>query len=101
MFVAVWKFIVLPRNSEEFERHYGPGGTWSQLFRKAPGYIRTELYKGEPGEYLTLDFWETPETYLEFKAARGAEYAELDAELEKLTEREEAIVSATHIQCAR
>jgi heme-degrading monooxygenase HmoA len=94
MFVTVWKFVVRPENAEEFERHYGPEGTWAQLFSKAPGYIRTELYTGAPGEYLTLDFWETPATYLEFKAARGAEYAELDSRLESLTEREEAIVSA-------
>ena len=101
MFVAVWKFIVRPENVAAFEEHYGPHGSWAQLFRKAPGYIRTELYRGAPGEYLTLDFWENAETYLEFKTSRGAEYAELDSLLEKLTEREEAIVSATHIQCAR
>jgi heme-degrading monooxygenase HmoA len=94
MFVAVWKFVVRPENAAEFERHYGPHGSWATLFRKASGYIRTELYKGAPGEFLTLDFWETAETWLEFKAARGAEYAELDAQLETLTEREEAIVSA-------
>lgn len=94
MFVTVWKFVVRSENAAEFERHYGSDGSWVALFRKAPGYIRTELYKGEPGEYLTLDFWENAQTYLEFKAARGAEYAELDSQLETLTEREEAIVSA-------
>ena len=94
MFVTVWKFIVKPENAAEFERHYGPDGSWGQLFRRAPGYIRTELYRGEGGEYLTLDYWETPETYLEFKQAMGDEYAALDARLESLTEREEPIVSA-------
>ena len=90
----MWKFVVRPENAAAFEEHYGANGTWAALFRKAPGYIRTELYRGDPGEYLTLDFWENAETFLEFKAARGAEYAELDARLESLTEREEAIVSA-------
>lgn len=94
MFVAVWKFIVNPEKAAEFERHYGPDGSWSELFRKAPGYIRTELYRGDSGEYLTVDYWETPETFLEFKKAMGEEYAVLDARLEGLAEREEPIVSA-------
>jgi heme-degrading monooxygenase HmoA len=94
VFVTVWKFIVRPEKAAEFEQHYGSGGSWAQLFRKAPGYVRTELYRGEPGEYLTVDYWETPETYLEFKQAMGEEYAALDAQLEELTEREEAVVSA-------
>jgi heme-degrading monooxygenase HmoA len=94
VFVTVWKFIVRPENAAEFETHYGSDGSWAQLFRKAPGYVRTELYRGEPGQYLTVDYWETPETYLEFKAAMGEEYAALDAQLEALTEREEPIVSA-------
>ena len=94
MYVAVWKFIVKSENAAEFERHYGPDGSWAELFRKAPGYIRTELYRGDEGEYLTVDYWENAETFLEFRAARGDEYAELDARMEKLTEREEAIVSA-------
>lgn len=95
MFVTVWKFIVRPAKSAEFEQHYGSDGSWAQLFRKAPGYIRTELYRGESAnEYLTVDYWETPETYLEFRKAMGEEYAALDAQLEELTEREEAVVSA-------
>ena len=94
MFVTVWKFIVKPEKAAEFERHYGPNGSWAELFRKAPGYIRTELYRGDAGEYVTIDYWETPETFLEFKAAMGEEYAALDDELSALTEREEPIVSA-------
>ena len=94
MFVTVWKFVVNPEKAAAFEQHYGPEGTWARLFRKAPGYVRTELYRGDGGEYLTVDYWESAETYLEFKRAMGEEYAALDAELEALTEREEAIVSA-------
>jgi heme-degrading monooxygenase HmoA len=94
MFVTVWKFIVKAGNADAFERHYGPDGSWAQLFRKAPGYVRTELYRGGEGEYITVDYWETAQTWIEFKKAMGEEYAALDAELESLTEREEAIVSA-------
>ena len=94
MYVTVWKFIVKPGKEADFERHYGPDGSWVALFRNAPGYVRTELYRGEGTEYLTVDYWETVETYLEFKAARGEEYARLDEELSALTEREESVVSA-------
>jgi heme-degrading monooxygenase HmoA len=94
VFVTVWKFVVRPEKAAEFEKHYGSDGSWAQLFRKAPGYVRTELYRGEPGQYLTVDYWETAETYMEFRQAVGEEYAALDAQLEELTEREEAVVSA-------
>ena len=101
MYVAVWKFIVFPEHADDFEHHYGPNGTWVQLFRKAPGYVRTELFRGDAGEYLTLDYWENADAFRAFRETHAEEYARLDEELAKLTEREEAIVSATHIQCAR
>jgi heme-degrading monooxygenase HmoA len=94
VYVTVWKFIVRPEHAAEFEHHYGPDGSWAALFRTAPGFIRTELFRGRAGEYLTVDYWESPETYIEFRAARGEEYAALDTKLEALTEREEPIVSA-------
>jgi heme-degrading monooxygenase HmoA len=94
MYVAVWKFIAKPGREADFERHYGPDGSWAALFRNAPGYVRTELYRGDDNSYLTVDYWETVETWLEFRAARGREYAALDDELAALTEREEAVVSA-------
>lgn len=101
MYVAVWKFIVRPGRAADFERHYGAGGTWTQLFRKAPGYVRSELYRGDGGEYLTLDYWENADAFRAFRETHADEYARLDRELEELTEREEAIVSATRIQSDR
>ena len=93
MFVTVWKFVVRPERVDEFERHYGPDGTWAALFRKAPGYVRTELFRGDHHEYITIDYWENADAYRDFRERCVAEYDALDAEMQGLTEREEAIAS--------
>ena len=84
MYVAIWKFIVAPENAENFEHHYGPAGTWVQLFRRAPGYVRTELFRGDAGEYLTLDYWENAEAFRAFREAHAEEYARLEEHNEKM-----------------
>lgn len=93
MFVTVWKFVVKPERAPEFERHYGPDGTWAKLFRNAPGYVRTELFRGDEHEYITIDYWENADLYRDFRESHAAEYERLDAQMEALTEREEAIVT--------
>ena len=42
-FVTLWEFRVAPGRQAEFERNYGPGGPWIPLFRRAPGYLGSEL----------------------------------------------------------
>jgi heme-degrading monooxygenase HmoA len=83
----VWEFRVSPDFRVEFERHYGPDGTWGHLFRRAPGYIETLLLhdRSTPDRYLTIDRWQSEAAYLAFRSAFSAQYAELDAECEKLT----------------
>ena len=93
MFVTVWKFVVRPDRIAEFERHYGPEGSWARLFRQSQGYVRTELFRGAGREYITIDYWENADLYQSFRKAHAAEYARLDTETEALSEREEAIVS--------
>lgn len=93
MFVTVWKFVVKPERASEFEQHYGPDGSWAALFRQSPGYVRTELFRGDQHEYLTLDYWENADAYRGFRDQRAAEYERLDAQMQALTEREEAIVT--------
>jgi len=93
VFVTVWKFIVWPDRVAEFEQHYGPAGSWATLFRKSPGYVRTELFRGDGHEYITIDYWENADAYRDFRDRHAAEYARLDAQMEALTEREEAIAT--------
>jgi heme-degrading monooxygenase HmoA len=89
MYVIVWRFVA--NDPAEFERHYGPAGTWVAFFRQDPAFLRTELLRGEAGEYLTLDYWVSEEAFLAFRAANLADYEAIDRRCETLTEREERI----------
>ena len=83
----VWEFHVSVDSAAEFEKHYGPNGTWAALFRRAPGYVDTLLLadRSLPGRYITIDRWASEEAYLAFRDAFAADYAALDLECEKLT----------------
>jgi len=89
MYVIVWRFTAKDR--AEFERHYGPEGTWAAFFRRDPAFVRTELLRGEENEYLTLDYWTSKEAFQAFRAANRAEYEAIDRGFEALTESEERI----------
>jgi len=93
MFCYIWEFRANQTRIAEFESAYGPGGRWAQLFRKAPGYLRTELLKDpvEANRYLTIDYWVDREAYERFSRNFGAEYKELDMACEAFTESEKHI----------
>jgi heme-degrading monooxygenase HmoA len=93
MFTTVWKFVVREEAVGEFERHYGPDGMWASLFRKARGYLGTELYRSvaNGGEYVTIDRWVDEAAYAAFRETHAAEYAALDAQCEALTVNEERV----------
>ena len=86
----VWEFHVDERRRAEFERHYGPDGSWAALFRRSAGYVETLLLRdaANPLRYLTIDRWESEAAYLAFRARCAAEYAELDRRCELLTTKE-------------
>jgi heme-degrading monooxygenase HmoA len=91
--VCAWEFAVRPNCLAEFERLYGSNGEWARLFRRAPGFQRTELHRdrSQPTRFLTLDFWDSREACDRFRRAHAAEYAALDVRCETLTEREREI----------
>jgi heme-degrading monooxygenase HmoA len=74
MLVVVFSYDV--RDTEEFERVYGPEGEWAQFFRAGTGYVGTELLRDveTPGRYLVLDRWDSAEAYNAFVAERREEY---------------------------
>ncbi len=90
MVEIVWEFHVMPGKEDEFERHYGPEGTWVQLFRKAKEFVRTDLLRDPEvrGRYLTVDCWTTLTAYDDFKRNFAAEYKTIDAQMEALTRSE-------------
>jgi heme-degrading monooxygenase HmoA len=86
----LWEFAVKASRREEFETHYGPDGSWARLFRKAPGYMATELLNdcGTPLRYVTIDRWSSIEQWREFRKRHAEEYEALDRECAGLTTHE-------------
>jgi heme-degrading monooxygenase HmoA len=91
MRVIIWEFTVRPEQAPGFEEAYGPAGAWVALFRRAPGYLGTELLSAGGGRYLTLDRWADRAAYAAFRESAAADYAALDAHCETLTAGEREI----------
>lgn len=92
-YATVWEFRVRSDRREEFERHYGPQGSWVRLFRQAAGYLGTELLhdRSDPLRYLTIDRWTGCDAYRAFRAGFAAPYQALDLACEGLTTHEAAL----------
>jgi heme-degrading monooxygenase HmoA len=89
-YATLWEFVVDPERQPEFEKRYGVEGDWVRLFRRAGGYLGSELLRDrrDPARFLTIDRWRTREDFLAFRREHGAEYERLDRELEGLATRE-------------
>jgi len=89
-YTYVWEFRVEPRWRDDFERHYGPQGSWVALFRHAPGFIETLLLRGpaDPRRYITIDRWVTESAYRDFRSRFAGAFAELDQRCERFTTEE-------------
>ena len=86
-FIYVWVYRVVPGNVDEFIELYGPDGAWVRLFRQAPGYLDTSLYRdrNDVYRYLTVDRWESEEAFREFRMNFATEFDRLDNDGERLT----------------
>jgi heme-degrading monooxygenase HmoA len=93
MFLVLWEFEVKPGYENRFEKVYGPDGDWARLFRSDPHYRETRLLHDSfhPSVYLTLDFWESRQSYEGFMANHRAEYGAIDEAGEELTVSERRI----------
>lgn len=89
----VWEYRVEADRRTAFEQAYGPQGPWVALFRRAPGYVRTDLLhdRADPARYLSIDHWRSLEDYQAFRASFAAEYAAIDRECDALTTHEQAL----------
>lgn len=90
VFVYIWEYIVKEEHLEEFKRIYGLAGNWVQLFRRADGYIATNLHQdiSDPKRFITVDFWNTKEDRNNFRKQFSKEFELLDQHCESFTERE-------------
>ena len=87
MVEIVWEFKVGLGKEAKFERHYGPEGTWVQLFQRSAAFQGTSLLRDKEvrGRYLTIDRWKNLESYEAFQEEYAAEYKRIDGEMEELT----------------
>ena len=94
MTVRVWRYDVPPDVREEFEREYGPDGSWARLFAASPGFVATSLYVdvGSPTSYLTVDRFANDEAWQQFRTEHDAAYREVGRRLQHLTTRQEDLV---------
>jgi heme-degrading monooxygenase HmoA len=100
-YVYIWEFLVRPGREAEFELHYGPAGSWVQLFRTASGYLDTVLLRdlANPCRYLTIDRWESEAAYRAFREARATDFVALDSRCEALIVSEREIGQWDGVSC--
>lgn len=99
-YIYIWEFDVRPAMQGEFARHYGPAGTWAQLFRRADGYVETILLQDpqSPTRYLTVDRWVSREAYDEFLRKHRQEYEQIDRLCEPLTKAQRSLGSYAEVE---
>lgn len=97
MIAIVWEFRIPIEQAEEFEQIYGPGGDWARLFRKASGYIETQLLADpeDGGRYITIDRWNSHDDFQRFISDHGDDYRALDRRCESLTTQERHLGTLT------
>ena len=89
-YVYIWEYEVRPEAEDRFRETYGGEGAWVALFRRAPGYLGTDLLQDRqrPRRWVTIDRWESADAHASFRALFATEFAVLDRQCEALTARE-------------
>ena len=91
----VWEFRVRRTKPGVFEEQYGGDGGWARFFRRGRGYRETILLRDSHtrGRSLTIDVWDTLESYRAFSEAHAAEYREIDRRCRTMTRSERRLGS--------
>jgi len=92
-YAYIWEYRVRPECTSEFESAYGPNGRWVELFRRAKGYVRTELHRDRrnANRYVTIDYWESVEAWEAFRTRESAAFDAIDTQCGELTLEEHEI----------
>lgn len=90
MIEVIWEFVVKEEFRGQFELAYGPGGAWSKLFGRAPGFRGTTLLRDakNPRRYVTVDVWDSEGDRTRALEEQAKEYSRLDADFAEWTEAE-------------
>ncbi|MAU01220.1 MAG: hypothetical protein CL608_29095 [Anaerolineaceae bacterium] len=92
-YTYIWEYTVWPEHAADFEQAYGPNGAWVALFKRARGYLRTELHRDRnvPNRYVTIDYWGSLAAWQAFRAAFSAEFEAIDAQCGSFTQEEREV----------
>ena len=92
-YMYLWEYRAHPDRIADFQQAYGPEGAWVELFRRASGYLRTELHRDriDSHRFVTIDYWESAAAWEEFRAGFAEDFESLDARCEDLTVHEREI----------
>ena len=92
-FAYIWEYRVKDDQVNAFRRAYGPEGDWVQLFRRAEGHLRTDLYQDvdSPTRFVTTDFWTSKQARDSFRERYHQEFEALDERCEALTAEERCL----------
>jgi len=93
MYIVIWRYRVDPAQEAKFVKAYGAKGDWFRFFSGSKDYLGTELLADDerPGEYVTIDRWESEEAYSAFLSEHEADYDRLDRRFEAFTLSEQRI----------
>lgn len=93
MLQIVWVYRVRPPLAEEFQRVYGPAGTWATLFARHGSYRGSRLLKDHniPHRFMTIDLWEDLHAYEEFKRDHADDFREADGKYNRFFEDQKCI----------
>jgi heme-degrading monooxygenase HmoA len=81
MVEIVSEFVIKEGARGQFELAYGPGGAWSNLFARSPGFRGTTVLRDirNPRRYLAIDLWDTEAEREQARVERKTEQSVLDA----------------------
>jgi heme-degrading monooxygenase HmoA len=93
MHIIIWEFTVREQYIQEFTSACGSNGAWASLFRRAEGYLGTQLLHSsdEPNIFLTVDRWESASCFESFQERFAAEYKKLDTQFAPYTASEKKV----------
>lgn len=88
--VRLWRYHVPAEQEAAFIHHYHADGSWAKLFRRADGYLGTQLWRDEndPRIFYTADHWRDRDAFLAFQRDFRSHYQRMDAEFGALTSDE-------------
>lgn len=88
MVEIIREFLVKEDARARFELAFGPGGAWSTLVARCPGFRGTTLLSDtkDPRRFWTIDLWESEAHREQLGGEQAAALAALDATFAELIE---------------